>query len=69
MMKGYKAGQQIEVEVYNFTERKSEWVLGIFIRKCSASDLPFRYSVEINGIILDGFQAAHPDCVRPVKGR
>lgn len=68
-MKAYKNGQRIEVEVYNFIERKSDWVPGIFIEKVQASDTPFRYAVEINGTLLGGFQAVHPDCVRPIKKR
>lgn len=66
-MKRYKNGQQIEVEVYNFIERKSDWVPGIFIEKVQATDMPYRYEVEVNGRSLEGFQAAHPDCVRPIK--
>jgi hypothetical protein len=52
----YKAGQAVEVEVYNFEKRKSQ-----------ATDIPFRYAVEVKGMRLEGFQAAHPDCVRMVK--
>ncbi len=67
MKLNYKNGQRIEVEVYNFIERKSKWVPGVFIEKIQASDIPFRYAVEINGTLLGGFQAVHPDCVRPIK--
>ena len=61
MKKTFKPGQPIEVEVYNFIERKSEWVPGVFIEKVQASDIPFRYAVEVKWVRLEGFQAAHPD--------
>jgi predicted HTH domain antitoxin len=52
MKKSFKPGQSIEVEVYNFEKRKSEWVPGIFIEKVQASDIAFRYAVELNGMRL-----------------
>ena len=63
----YKAEQKIEVEIYDHVKRKSVWTPGIFKKKVQATDMPFRYEVEVNGRLFEGFGAVHPDCVRPVK--
>lgn len=60
----YTNGQSIEIEIYNYSLKKSEWVQGIFLNKVSALDRSYRIHCKTN----DGreISEAAPECVRPL---
>jgi len=58
---------KIEVLIHRSEDKTETWVPATFLRMVEASDIPFRVEVELsNGVRLEGFDAAHPECVRDV---
>lgn len=65
----FTAGQRVEILFHSSIEKKSEWKPGIFNSYIQASDMNFRIDCTTDeGLHLEFFTAAHPDCVRfPIR--
>lgn len=63
----YNRGQSIEVEIWNAKTKQLEWIPGIFLNAISATDRSHRLEVEVNGRRYEGYDAAAPECVRPLN--
>lgn len=65
----YTEGQAVKVLCYNSRTKEKEWLDGTFISYCNANDMD-RQRIEVNmsnGWQLTGYNAAHPDCVKPAS--
>lgn len=58
----YTENEAVDVLVWDYTQKRSTWLPGRFLKQVAATDREFRYSVELE----DGrkFPEAAPECVK-----